>query len=225
MVYLFVCAALLTYPTMTAAQEELVPKKALCTVCALNGGETEEEKVKAHSQHAGKAYYFCSVDCKKQFDADPVGFLPPVLPRPAPAVVVETLEGTDRSLGDFRGKTVLLDFWATWCKPCVELMPQLQRLQDTYADKGLVVVGVSIDEGEDRVKKIEKFLRKVGVTYPILSDAKQNPAWHQFKVKAIPAVFLIDENGQVVAQWTGKIEHQEIEGEIAGRFAAGTEKR
>jgi len=224
-VLLVLLAGLLIYPAQIAAQEEPVPKKALCTVCALKGGETEEEKVKAHSNHAGKAYYFCSADCKVEFDADPAGFLPPVFPRPAPAVVFETLGGADRSLEDFKGKMVLLDFWATWCKPCVEMMPQMQALHDTYVDKGLVVAGVSIDEGEDRVKKIEKFLRKVEVSYPILSDAKQNPAWHQFNVKAIPAVFLIDENSQVVAQWTGKVEHQEIRDEIAGRLAVAGKKQ
>ena len=205
-------------PASVAAVEEAVPEKALCSVCALKGGETEEEKVKAHSTHGGTAYYFCSEGCKKEFDSDPAGYMPPVLPRPAPDVVFETLQGEDARLSDFAGKTVLLDFWATWCKPCVKMMPQLQKLQDAYADKGLVVAGVSIDEGEDRVKKIEKFLKKVKVGYPVFSDAKQNPAWNQFRVKAIPALFLVDADGQVVAQWTGAIEHDAVKDAIEGRL-------
>ena len=205
-------------PATVGAVEEPIPEKALCSVCALKGGETEEEKVKAHSTHEGQAYYFCSEGCKKEFDTDPAGYMPPVLPRPAPEIVVETLGGQDARLSDFAGKTVLLDFWATWCKPCVKMMPQLQKLQDAYADKGLVVAGVSIDEGKDRVKKIERFLKKVKVSYPIFTDAKENPAWNQFKVKAIPAVFLIDADGQIVAQWTGEVDHATIKDALEGRL-------
>ena len=87
--------------TLLAAEQ--IPAKALCSVCALKDGETEWEKVKAHSEHDGKAYYFCSENCKIEFDADPVAYLPPVLPRPAPAFVVEMLEGKDKKLEDLKG--------------------------------------------------------------------------------------------------------------------------
>jgi thiol-disulfide isomerase/thioredoxin len=206
------------FVTSVVAQENKIPEKALCSVCSLKGAGHGPEKVRAHSVHEGQAYYFCSEGCKKEFDADPVAYLPPVFPRPAPAFAVETLTGEHVSLKDYEGKLVLVDFWATWCKPCVEMMPSLQRVYDTYADKGLVVLGVSIDEPKDRIKKVEKFVEKVGVSYPILVDAKPVPAWHMFKVKAIPALFLIDGGGQVVAQWTGEIDHKEIEAEVVSRI-------
>ena len=195
------------------AKEEGKLDKAVCPVCAIRG-ETEEEKIKARTEHEGKVYHFCSKDCRKEFDLDPAAFIPPLLPRPAPRFSVETLEGEPVDLGDFEGKLVVLDFWATWCKPCFEVMPSLQRLHDSYAEKGLVVLGVSIDEGVDRIAKIRKFADKVGVSYPIFSDARPTPAWYAFKVKAIPALFLIDRNGRIVAQWLGSIDHQALETEI-----------
>lgn len=205
--------ALLTFPIPARAAEDGHPEKAMCTVCALRG-ETEEEKVKAHSKHAGKDHYFCSEGCKEAFDKDPSAFIPQKLPRPAPAFSVQTLDGKSVDLGDYNDELVILDFWATWCKPCVEMMPALQRLHEAYADKGLAVLGVSIDEGKDRVKKIKKFVKKVGVTYPIFSDAAATPAWHAFKVKAIPALFLIDRDGRIVAQWLGAVDHAAVEKEI-----------
>ena len=195
-----------------------IPDKALCSVCALKAGENGLEKVKAHSEHDGKAYYFCSKDCKVEFDSDPLAYLPPVFPRPAPAFVVEMLEGGDKGLGDLKDKVVLLDFWATWCKPCLETMPRLQQLYSAYFDKGVEVMGVSIDEDKDRLKKIRKMVEKMDITYPVFVDAKQTPAWHQFKVKAIPAMFLIDRDSQVVGQWVGKIDYEEVEEEVSNRL-------
>lgn len=216
--YLFIVAIILSFSSTLLAQDNK-PDKALCLVCALKG-ETELEKVRAHSTHEGKAYYFCSKGCKKEFDADPVGYMPPVLPRPAPDFVVETLEGKDVSLKDFEKKLVILDFWASWCTPCLEIMPELQKLYEQYGDKGLAVMGVSIDEGKDSMKKINKFLKKVDISYPVFWDAKNSPAWYQFNVKAIPALFLIDENGQIVAQWTGIIDHAALDAEVASRMNA-----
>jgi len=197
----------------TLPADDQILDKALCTVCAVKGGETEAEKVKAHSEHDGQVYYFCSEDCKIEFDSDPSAYLPPVFPRAAPAFVVETLEGRDKALGDLRGKVVLVDFWATWCKPCLKAMPRLQKFHDALAAEGFEVLGVSIDEDEDRGKKIKRIVDKLDISYPVSLDAKQTPAWHQFKVKAIPAMYLLDREGQIVAQWTGKIDYEDVEKE------------
>ena len=202
----------------TLIAEAQIPAKALCSVCALKGGETEQEKVKAHSEHDGKAYYFCSKNCKIEFDSDPVAYLPPVFPRPAPAFVVEMLEGGDKALGDLHGNVVLVDFWATWCEPCLETMPRLQELYSAYSDRDFDVMGVSIDEDKDRVEKIKKMVDKMDISYPIFVDAKQTPAWYQFKVKSIPAMYLLDGESQIVAQWTGKIDYEEVGKEVLRRL-------
>ena len=82
-------AAALMVSAAALAAETRRPHKALCLVCALRGGETELEEVRAHSEHDGKAYYFCAEACKVEFDSDPAAYLPPVFPRPAPEAVVE----------------------------------------------------------------------------------------------------------------------------------------
>lgn len=206
-------AVLLTLPTSLEAKTTAHPDRALCPVCAIRG-EKEKEKVKAHSEYDGKNHYFCSKGCKTAFDKDPTAFIPPEFPRPVPEFTVETLDGTPVDLGAYEGRVVILDFWATWCKPCVDIMPDLQKIHDTYSDKGVAVVGISIDEGKDRIEKIRKFVDKLDVTYPVLSDARQTPAWHAFKVRAIPALFLIDRDRQIVAQWLGTVDHKKIEAEL-----------
>ncbi len=191
-----------------------IPEKALCSVCALKGGETELEKVKAHSEHEDTPYYFCSGDCKEEFDSDPLAYIPPEFPRPAPAFTVETPQGGDKALEDLKGKVAIVDFWATWCKPCLEGMPRLQKLYNAYSGQGFEVWGVAIDEGQNRVEKIERMVDKLDISYPIFLEAKRMPAWYLFKVKAIPAMYLLDGEGRIAAQWTGKIDFEAAEKEV-----------
>jgi peroxiredoxin/YHS domain-containing protein len=198
------------------------PEKALCAVCAVKG-ETSPEKVRAHAEHEGTTYYFCADHCREAFQADPVAYVPPTLPRPAPAFVVETLDGSDVALADLTGKVVLLDFWATWCKPCVKIMPEVQLLYDRYREHGFTVAGVSIDEGDDRIRKINKFLDRYDVSYPVYSDAKASPAWNEYRVKAVPAMFLIDRSGDIVAQWLGVVDHDAVAAEVAKVLAPRTD--
>lgn len=201
---------------MLPAAAQTLPDKAICPVCALLEAPKapEPEKVKAWSEYAGQPYYFCSPACKIQFDEDPSGFIPPVFPYPAPSVSLQTLEGQEVTLESYRGKAVLLDFWATWCKPCEKLMPDLQKLHDQYAEKGLAVLGISIDEGKDAAGKVQKFTGKKKIAYPVLLDVAAEPAWAAFHVKAIPALFLIDPQGQVAGRWQGGFDYREVEAEI-----------
>ena len=89
-------------------------------------------------------------------------------------------------------------------------MPKLNKLYQQNADKGLVVLGIAIDEEDDRLNKINKIIAKKNIAYPILLDALENPVWNQFKVKSIPAMFLIDPNGQIVQQWAGNFDDDEV---------------
>ncbi len=131
------------------------------------------------------------------------------LPRPAPNFIVKNLAGESVALEKFRGQVVLLDFWATWCKPCVKSMPSLQQLHERYAGKGLAVLGVSTEvEGE---KKVPPFIAKHKISYPIFLDSADEPAWEKYKVKVMPMLFLINRKGQIVQQWTGEVAQQEVE--------------
>jgi thiol-disulfide isomerase/thioredoxin len=189
------------------------PKKALCPVCKVHEGEADPEPVKATSVYKGQTYGFCSEQCKKTFDEYPEAYIPPVLPRPVPAFTVKSLDGKEvpfKSLAS--GKPVLVDFWATWCAPCVSAMPELQSLHQRHAAKGFSVVGISIDEEHDKAKK---FVAKKKLAYPVFLDATETPAWSTFHVRSIPAVFLVDAQGRIVQQWLGKVDMKEVEQAVA----------
>jgi len=177
------------------------PTKAVCAVCRVTKGEVEEEPVRAVRTHDGQEYGFCSERCAKEFAADPAAYVPPVFPREAPAFSLVDLEGRAITNESLRGQVTLLDFWATWCAPCRKSMPELQALHEKYAARGMSVVGISIDEGG--VAKVRKYVESKKFTYPIAVDSNKSPAWDAFRVKAVPAAFLLDRDGKVVAQWTG----------------------
>jgi len=189
------------------------PKKGLCPVCTVHEGESEPEPVKATSVYKGQTYGFCSEKCKTTFDEYPEAYIPPVLPRPVPAFTVKTLDGQEVSFKSFAsGKPVLVDFWATWCAPCVKAMPELQKLHQKHAAKGFSVVGISIDEEHDKARSFTE-KRKLG--YPVYLDATKTPAWSTFHVRSIPAVFLVDSQGRIVQQWLGKVNMKEVEQAVA----------
>ncbi|HZP80991.1 MAG TPA: redoxin domain-containing protein [Chthonomonadaceae bacterium] len=186
-----------------------LPQKAVCAVCELQGSAHGEERPAAGVRYKGKAYYFCNGKEAAAFKQAPEDYMPPVLPRPAPKFTLKTLEEKETTLNDYKGKILLVDFWATWCKPCVETMPEMQKLQEKYAAKGLVVLGVSIDE--KGVKAVRPFVQKRKFTYPILLDGGDRPAWREFGVKSVPALFLVSREGQIVRQWTGKPKKGDVE--------------
>lgn len=189
------------------------PKEAICTVCRVTEGTTKPEKVVATSQYQKTTHYFCSPKCKKEFDADPEAFLSPVLPRPAPDFTLPNLAGEKIALQNFRGQVVLLDFWATWCKPCVKSMPKLNDLHEKWNKSGLSVVGIAIDEEGKKI--VEPFIQKHKIVYPILVDTAENPVWEIYKVKIIPMLFLVDRQGQIVQQWLGELNVQEVENAVS----------
>lgn len=181
---------------------------ALCPVCAVREGSREPERVKATRVHAGASYSFCSAECARAFDADPAAYVPAALPRPAPSFAVTALDGRKLSLADYRGKPLYLDFWATWCAPCVKVIPELQKLYDDFSGRGLAVLGVSIDEGG--MKKVKAFAAARRIGYPLALDDRTPSAWEAYRVKAVPAAFLIDAEGRVVRQWTGRVDPAEV---------------
>jgi peroxiredoxin len=190
-----------------------LPARALCLVCSQQG--EGEEKPAGAVLYKGKTYYFCNKKEVAEFIKDPEAFLPPVLPRPAPALHLKSVNGQTITLDDLKNKVVLLDFWATWCAPCVKVMPDLQKLHDKYNNKGFAVVGVSIDE--DGMKAVGPFLAKRKFTYPMLLD--QNETWQKFGVRAIPAMFLLDKKGRIVQQFTGTVDKSKVEKAVAAALA------
>jgi peroxiredoxin/YHS domain-containing protein len=194
-------AAVLVTVMASHAQIAVAGEKQVCLVCQVKEGSAEVEEVEAFRTYEGKRYGFCSEKCAKEFDADPAAYVPPAFPRPAPELIASDLDGKALTWASFRGKVVLVDFWATWCAPCRKSMPELQALHDKYAERGFTVLGISIDEGGP--PKVKKFVATKKFTYPIGLDSDSSPTWDRFRVKAVPAAFLVDRDGRIVAQWTG----------------------
>ena len=128
--------------------------------------------------------------------------LPVRAAEPAPEYAAATLDGQgDLSLADMRGDVVLLNGWATWCRPCREEMPLLEQLQQEYGDQGLRVVGVSIDRG-DAAGKIEQFAADTGVTFTLLHDPK-NAFARTFRTTGVPETMLIGRDGDAAPPLEG----------------------
>jgi len=129
--------------------------------------------------------------------------LPALVRAETPEFSAPLLNGGETSLAEYRGKVVLLNSWATWCEPCKEEMPELQRLSEDYADDGLVVLGASIDRrGAD--DRIAAFTKEYGVTFPILLDPT-NAFAATFHTRGVPQSVLIGRDGSVVHTWQGAI--------------------
>jgi len=120
---------------------------------------------------------------------------------PAPDFNLADLQGKPVALSDFSGKVVLLNFWATWCKPCVKEMPSIEALWRLLGDKGLTVVGINSDRGRRRA--VERFVASHGLTFPVVIDPR-GKVRGRFRVAALPVTFLVDQQGNMLAQVIGE---------------------
>ncbi|PYV91139.1 MAG: TlpA family protein disulfide reductase [Acidobacteria bacterium] len=120
--------------------------------------------------------------------------------RPAPQFSLANLDGKNVSLKDFADKVMVVDFWATWCGPCREEIPHLNKLYENYRGKGLVVVGISMDaEGPEVVKQFAKELR---MEYPVVMG-DENVQQDFGGIVGLPTTFIIDRKGNIVKKYTG----------------------
>ena len=126
----------------------------------------------------------------------------------APAWTLKNLDGKDVKFADFKGKVVVIDFWATWCGPCRGEIPGYIELQKKYGKDGLVIVGVSLDQkGPAHVKK---FVEENGMNYTVvMADDAIVGAFGDFS--SIPTTFLINRDGRIVHQKSGAWDHAEYE--------------
>lgn len=119
----------------------------------------------------------------------------------APDFSLNDLDGVEVRLSNLRGKIVLLEFWATWCPPCRESIPAMNELYKKYNDKGLVLLGISVDKGQNIVEDIRAFIREYAIQYPIVIDSKNVNLL--YGVYSIPTLILIDKAGKIVLKNIG----------------------
>lgn len=110
---------------------------------------------------------------------------------------VQSLDGQDFRMADAKGKVVFLNFWATWCSPCVAEMPSIQQLHEKLRDQGVVFVCVSNEEAS----KVIRFANEKGFTFPIYTMRGAPPA--VFKARGIPATFILSPDGKIAFQHVG----------------------
>jgi peroxiredoxin len=135
----------------------------------------------------------------------------------APDFQLKALDGRTIRLSDYRGKAVVLNFWATYCGPCKIEMPWFEELQKQYTAQGLVIIGVAQDDSQDDV---EKFVKEMGVTYTIVMG-REAVADAYGGIQFLPGTFYIDRNGRIVEGVFGLKGHGEIEDNIKRALAQG----
>ena len=122
-----------------------------------------------------------------------------VAPAPAPDFTLAGLDGKTVRLADFRGRVVFLNFWATWCAPCREEMPEMQALARELEKEGLVVLAVNYEESAETA---EAFVQETALTLPVLLDADGAVA-RRYRVPGLPASFFVDRRGALVGSVLG----------------------
>ena len=127
--------------------------------------------------------------------------------QPAPDFFLRTLNGRSVRLSDYRGKTVVLNFWASWCPPCRREMPDFQTLWEERGPSGpddLVILAVNLLP-EDTIAAAEGFVEEFGLTFPVLLDTSRGEVARRYGVRALPATFFIDREGIVRTTALGSV--------------------
>lgn len=129
---------------------------------------------------------------------------------PAPAFTLQDMEGKEISLADLKGKVVVLDFWATWCAPCIKSFPAMQMAVDKYKnDPAVEFLFINTwEQRDDPTEFVKQFLSKRGFDFKVLFDkkdpvSKRNPVVESYEVSGIPVKFIIDANGNIRHTLTG----------------------
>ncbi len=129
--------------------------------------------------------------------------------KPLPNLILNTIDGQKWNLYENRGRVVLINFWATWCAPCRTETPMLVNLGKEYKERGLKIVGITLDEGGTEI--IKKFVADYKIDYPILLPV---PGSALSRIDPVPTTLLIDANGRLAKKYVGALSEKILRGDI-----------
>jgi thiol-disulfide isomerase/thioredoxin len=133
----------------------------------------------------------------------------------APAFALKNLQGKTVRLEDYKGKVVLINFWATWCAPCQSEMPELVKLQKKYGAKGLQILGVTYEP--EKLTAVNRVARKFKINYPLLFGSAELSKQYRIE-EVLPVTILVDREGKMQSQILGMIDTKDVEEKIAPLF-------
>ncbi len=125
---------------------------------------------------------------------------------PAPTWMLNDLDGKPNSLASYKGKVVVLNFWGTFCTPCLKEVPEFVATQQQYADKGVVVVGAAMDKNDDAV--VKAFAKKYFINYPVV--IAPSTMIQDYGVVVAPATFIIDKQGFIAYKHIGSLSRKDL---------------
>jgi len=129
----------------------------------------------------------------------------------APDFTLPAVDGSMVSMSDYSGKVILVDFWATWCPPCLEMIPVLTKLHKNYSDKGLVILAISLDR--DGLEALGTFVHEKMIPYKvIMGDTKIGNAFGG--VSSIPTLYMVDRDGRLVRKLTGYHSYGQLQEQV-----------
>lgn len=129
----------------------------------------------------------------------------------APDFVLQFADGRETRLSDWQGQPVVLNFWASWCAPCKEEMPEFVAAHRRYQDDGLVVVGVNAQE---TTAQAAEFVRRFDMDFPVALDSRGD-VQQLYNVRGLPTTVFIDRAGRIVNRWAGLLDQRTLEAQLA----------
>ncbi|BCJ86698.1 TlpA family protein disulfide reductase [Effusibacillus dendaii] len=175
-------------------------------------GQTPESKMQPSAGQQSNSQQSAQQPTQQQSAGQPNTSQPAVSPQPgkmAPDFALRDMAGQTVRLSDLRGKPVLINFWASWCGPCRQEMPDLVKKSETYKDQ-ITFVGINLTSSESDAKDVQSFLQEFHVKYPILLD-EEGQVSNLYQVLGIPTTVSINPDGMIVDRITGAMNADQME--------------